>query len=52
MYIDVEVTEANGYIRERLDRAVACGEWTTRFSLYRVRNGEPSTEKKHLSWQA
>lgn len=30
-----------GYIRERLDRAVACGEWTARFSLYRVRNGEP-----------
>lgn len=29
------------YIRERLDRAVACEEWTARFPLYRVINGEP-----------
>lgn len=29
------------YIRERLDRAVACGDWIAKFPLYRVINGEP-----------
>lgn len=29
------------YIKERLDRAVADGEWRTRFPDFRVRNGEP-----------
>lgn len=29
------------YIRERLDKAVACGEWIARFPLYQVINGEP-----------
>ncbi|CAD6254338.1 unnamed protein product [Miscanthus lutarioriparius] len=29
------------YIRERLDRVVAYGEWITRFPLYQVINGEP-----------
>lgn len=29
------------YVQERLDRVVACGEWTSKFSLYRAINGEP-----------
>jgi len=30
-----------GYIRERLDRAVACGEWRRANPLVRVINGDP-----------
>jgi hypothetical protein len=30
-----------GYIRERLDRAVACGEWRWANPLVRVINGDP-----------
>ena len=29
------------YVKERLDRAVSCGDWTARFPLYKVINGEP-----------
>ena len=29
------------YIRERLDRAVANKDWTSRFPLYHIINGEP-----------
>jgi hypothetical protein len=33
--------DAAGYIRERLDRAVACNEWRSAFPLVRVINGDP-----------
>ncbi|KAJ1283965.1 hypothetical protein BS78_03G168000 [Paspalum vaginatum] len=33
--------EARSYIKERLDRAVACNEWRDTFPLVRVINGDP-----------
>ncbi|KAJ1296995.1 hypothetical protein BS78_01G344600 [Paspalum vaginatum] len=33
--------EARSYIKERLDRAVACNEWRGMFPLVRVINGDP-----------
>jgi hypothetical protein len=33
--------KAAGYIKERLDRAVACNEWRGIFPLVRVINGDP-----------
>jgi hypothetical protein len=32
---------AMNYIKERLDRAVACGEWRCMFPLAQVTNGDP-----------